>query len=103
MASVTATKPGLIDQLIAKTHKTAEDHRILAEHFTKLASRAFKQAYKLAPLPFDDDETVSEEAATEYREYANKRDFHKRAWKAKSAQVRAERSLSPTDSYEVIS
>lgn len=94
MASLTA-KQNLISKIEAQSFKSAEDHRILASHYDKIATRLRSQSIQPATEDswdaLGDDVVTNEEIYAQFLEANKLAEKHRRASASKASAVCAER------------
>ena len=94
MASVTAKK-NLIEKIEAQSFKSAEDHRILNTHYSKLAARLRKESTQPetgdAWDAFGEDVVTDTEKYAQFQEAAKLAEKHRRASTQKASAVRSDR------------
>lgn len=98
MATVTA-KTTLIAKIEALVSKSAEDHRILSVHYSKIATRLRLQSIKPEDVSGDDwdalaedeDEVTNPEMYAEYIRCAELAYSHRQTYLRKASAIRADR------------
>ena len=95
MATVTAKK-NLIEKLEAQSFKSAEDHRILYTHYSKIANRLRSESVEAEYTgdewnAFGDDKVSDPEKYEQYLQTLAVAAAHKRQSDRKASEVRAER------------
>ena len=96
MATLTAKK-NLIEKIEAQSFKSAEDHRILSSHYSKIATRLRLKSIKPEDFSGDDWDAFAEDEVTDpvmYAEYircAELAHSHRQTYLNKASEVRSER------------
>lgn len=95
MATVTATN-NLIEKIEAQSFKSAEDHRILYTHYSKLAARLRSESVEAEYTgdewnAFGDDKVSDPEKYEQYLQTLAVAMGHKRQSERKASEVRADR------------
>ena len=96
MASLTAKK-NLIEKIEAQSFKSAEDHRILSTHYSKIATRLRLQSIKPEDVSGNDWDALAEDEVTDpemYAEYircAELAHSHRQTYLQKASAVRSDR------------